>query len=89
MVLDAALLEQCDVSILFSYTRSYFHVVLPRPHDAVHFIKSILPRKSRAEIYISIGYHKHGKTELYRHALRHLARTSDKYPARRGNAAAW
>jgi isocitrate dehydrogenase kinase/phosphatase len=77
--LDAVLSEQDDVSLLFSFARSYFHVQTPRPYDLVRFIKTIIPRKPTAEIYISIGYNKHGKTELYRHALRHLARTSDKY----------
>ena len=35
--------------------------------------KSIMPRKPVAELYISIGHNKHGKTELYRALLRHLA----------------
>lgn len=76
---DAVLLEPDDLGLLFSYTRSYMHVVVERPYDLVQFIKSIVPRKSRAEIYISMGYHRHGKTELYRHALRHLAQSTDLY----------
>ena len=82
--LGAVLVEQDDVSLLFSYTRSYFFVEVDRPSELVSFIKTIIPHKPRAEIYISIGYNKHGKTELYRHALRHLARTSDKYQLARG-----
>jgi isocitrate dehydrogenase kinase/phosphatase len=82
--LDAVLLAENDVSLLFSFTRSYFHVEVERPYELVRFINSILPRKPVAEIYISIGYNKHGKTELYRHALRHLARTCDKYELARG-----
>src|ERR671932_513542 len=31
-----------------------------------------MPRKPVAEIYISIGFHKHGKTEMHRDLLRHL-----------------
>lgn len=84
LVLDAVLLDDSDVSLLFSYTRSYFLVDAPRPYDLVQFIKTIVPRKSRAEIYISIGYHKHGKTELYRHALRHLAASHDLYQLAEG-----
>ena len=82
--LAAVLVEQDDVSLLFSYTRSYFFVEAKRPSELVSFIKTIIPRKPTAEIYISIGYNKHGKTELYRHALRHLARSSDKYELARG-----
>ncbi len=79
ILLDSVLVQEDDVSLLFSYTRSYFFVDVARPSELVRFIKTIIPRKPRAEIYISIGYNKHGKTELYRHALRHLARSSDKY----------
>lgn len=85
--IDAVLLDEVDVRLLFSYTRSYFHVDAPRPYDLVQFLKTIMPHKSRAEIYIAIGSHKHGKTELYRHALRHLAASSDCYeraPGTRG-----
>jgi isocitrate dehydrogenase kinase/phosphatase len=73
ILVDAVLLDEDDVSILFSFTRSYFHVVVDRPYDLIRFLKSILPRKRIAELYISVGYAKHGKTELYRELLDHLA----------------
>ena len=79
LAVDAVLMDESDVRLLFSYTRSYFHVDAERPYDVVQFLKTLMPHKSRAEIYISLGYHKHGKTELYRHALRHLAASSDCY----------
>lgn len=82
---EAVLLEENDVSLLFSFTRSYFHVEVFRPYDVVQFIQSLIPRKRVAEIYISLGYNKHGKTELYRNALRHLARTDDLYQIAEGN----
>jgi len=72
IIVDAVLLDEDDVSILFSFTRSYFHVVVDRPYDLISFLKSILPRKRIAELYIAIGYTKHGKTELYRELLDHL-----------------
>ena len=84
LAVDAVLLDESDVRLLFSYTRSYFHVDAERPHDLVQFLKTLMPHKSRAEIYISLGYHKHGKTELYRHALRHLATSSDCYQLAEG-----
>jgi isocitrate dehydrogenase kinase/phosphatase len=36
-----------------------------------------MPQKRKAELYISIGYNKHGKTELYRDLLYHLRNTGD------------
>ncbi len=82
---DAVLMTQDDVSLLFSFTRSYFLVEVRRPHDIVEFIHSLIPRKRVAEIYISLGYNKHGKTELYRDALRHLANSQDNYQLAEGN----
>ncbi len=73
IVIDGVLLNEDDLSILFSFTRSHFHVEVDRPFDLVQFLKSTLPHKRIAEIYISIGFHKHGKTELYRELLDHLS----------------
>ena len=73
IVIDAVLLTEDDLSILFSFTRSHFHVEIDRPYDLVQFLKSTLPQKRIAELYISIGFHKHGKTELYRELLDHLS----------------
>ncbi len=84
MKVDAALLTQNEVSIVFSFTRSYFHVEVERPQEMVSFLKSIMPLKPVAELYISIGYNKHGKTELYRDLLDHLERSSDKFEFAKG-----
>ena len=72
IVVDGVLLNTDDVSILFSFTRSYFHVEVERPYDLIHFLKTILPHKRIAELYISTGFNKHGKTELYRELLDHM-----------------
>lgn len=85
IVIDAVLLDEDDVSIVFSYTRSYFHVEAEHPHETIEFLRSILPLKRVAELYIAIGYNKHGKTELYRDLLRHLAASSDKFEIARGD----
>lgn len=66
IVVDAVLLDEDSLSILFSFTRSYFLVCTERPYNLVHFLKSIIPQKRTAELYTTIGYNKHGKTELYR-----------------------
>lgn len=70
---DAVLLSEKDVSVLFSYTRSSFHVENDSPFALVSFLKSMMPRKKIAELYMAIGYGKHGKTELYRDLQQHLA----------------
>ncbi|MBI5030824.1 MAG: bifunctional isocitrate dehydrogenase kinase/phosphatase [Chloroflexi bacterium] len=82
--LDAVLLTEDEVSILFSFAHSYFHVEVERPYDLVHFLHALMPRKRIAELYISIGYHKHGKTEIYRDLLCHLAQAEDKFQIARG-----
>ena len=79
VVVDAVLLDEDDVSVLFSFTRSYFHVDVTRPFDLVHFIHSIAPMKRINELYTAIGHHKHGKTELYRDLLDHLRSTDDSF----------
>ena len=82
---DAALLTADEVSIVFSFTRSYFHVDADRPHQVIAFLKSIMPRKPIAELYIAIGYHKHGKTALYRDLLWHIQHSTDKFEIARGD----
>lgn len=73
IVVDAVLTDENTVTVLFSFTRSYFHVAAERPSDLVAFIRTLLPRKRVAEIYTTLGYHKHGKTELYRELTHHLS----------------
>ena len=82
---DAVLLEPSDASNVFSFTRSYFHVDLSQPLELVDFVKSILPQKRFSEIYIALGRHKHGKTELYRELLQHLEQTPDSFVPARGD----
>jgi len=50
----------------------------------IAFLKSIMPLKRVAELYISIGYNKHGKTELYRDLLHHLAHSDGQFQIARG-----
>ncbi len=81
---DAVLLTSNEVSILFSFTRSYFHVDAHRPYDLVRFLKSLMPRKRLAEIYIAVGENKHGKTELYRDLIRHVSASPERFEHARG-----
>jgi isocitrate dehydrogenase kinase/phosphatase len=72
IVIDALLLETSAVSILFSYTRADFFINLRHQTAVAAFLHSILPKKPLAEIYSTIGHHKHGKSELYRDLKGHL-----------------
>jgi isocitrate dehydrogenase kinase/phosphatase len=85
IVVDAVLLTADEVSIIFSFTRSYFHVEVHRPRDLVRFLRSFMPRKPIAELYIAIGYNKHGKTELYRDLMRHIDESTDTLEIARGD----
>ena len=69
---DAVLTASDDASVVFSFTRSYFHVELECPRAMVDFLRSLMPRKPIDELYTSLGYHKHGKTELVRALLQHM-----------------
>ncbi|MCX6831748.1 MAG: bifunctional isocitrate dehydrogenase kinase/phosphatase, partial [candidate division Zixibacteria bacterium] len=73
---DTVLLQEAEASRVFSFAHSYFQVVVDR-HDAlIRFLKSIMPHKHVAELYTSIGYNRHGKTEYYRdlHRFVHLSK---------------
>ena len=77
MTVDAVLLSERDVSVVFSFTRSYFHADVTRPYEIIEFLRTLIPSKPIAELYSALGYNRHGKTELFRDLQRHLSRTSD------------
>ena len=72
LVVDAVLMTSDEVSVVFGFSWTYFRVDCPRPRALVDFLGSIMPLKQVNELYTSIGYNKHGKTELYRGLMRHL-----------------
>ena len=78
MVVDGLLLDTDGVSIVFSFTRSAFHVVTEQPAALVQFLHSIIPAKPRAELYSAIGYFKHGKSVLYRNVCQYTAQCQEK-----------
>jgi isocitrate dehydrogenase kinase/phosphatase len=83
--LDTALLDEDLVSIVFSFARSYFHVASVRHGELIGFLRSILPLKPVTELYIAIGHHKHGKTEMYRSLRRHLDASDDSFVTAAGS----
>jgi len=87
VLVDAVMLRESDVSILFSFTRSYFHVDLERVADAVLFLRSLMPTKPVSELFTVLGRAKQGKTERFREIFRHLQDTGDRFvraPGERG-----
>lgn len=77
IALDALLIGEADLAILFSYTRAYFRVDAWRPSGLVRWLTGIMQRRRRADLYNAIGYHRHAKTEFYRDFVRHLQNSSD------------
>jgi isocitrate dehydrogenase kinase/phosphatase len=49
------------------------------PSAYVQFLRSLMPRKPRAEIYSALGLQKHGKNLFYRDFLAHQRHSSDKF----------
>ena len=75
--LDAVLVGESDLAVLFSYTRSAFHVACDRPAALVAFISDLLPTRKPSDLYSSIGFRKQAKTERYRELVTHLAGTDE------------
>jgi isocitrate dehydrogenase kinase/phosphatase len=69
---DAALFTSDEASIVFGFTRSYFHVDVGKPRATADFLRAIMPQKRLDELYTAIGHHRHGKAELYRALMTHL-----------------
>jgi isocitrate dehydrogenase kinase/phosphatase len=85
VVLDAILFTPEDASIVFSFTRSYFLVDAPRPRELIAFLSTLMPQKRVSELYIALGYHKHGKTELYKEIVRHIEGSGERFVPARGD----
>ena len=84
---DAVLTTSDEASVVFGFSWSYFHVAVEHPRGVVAFLASIMPLKRTDELYTAIGFHKHGKTELYRGLRAHLAQRAEQFeraPGQRG-----
>jgi isocitrate dehydrogenase kinase/phosphatase len=76
---DTVLFGSDKVSVVFSFTRSYFLVDASIPSQYVLFLQQLMPAKPISEIYSAMGYNKHGKTYYHRCAFRHMQSTTDKF----------
>lgn len=79
LVIDTALFTQDDLLILFSFARAYFMVDMVVPSAYVQFLRGLMPRKPRSEIYSALGLQKQGKNAFYRDFLYHLRHSSDNF----------
>jgi isocitrate dehydrogenase kinase/phosphatase len=79
IAVDAALHTEDETSVVFSFARWDFHADVASPRQVIGFLRSILPRKRTSELYVSLGYHKHGKTELYRDLMAHIAGSEERF----------
>ena len=51
----------------------------PLPYQYAHFLKNLMPNKLDYEIYNSLGFPKHAKTEFYRQLVGHLDNSDDQF----------
>ncbi|WP_339934296.1 bifunctional isocitrate dehydrogenase kinase/phosphatase [Vreelandella glaciei] len=77
--LDTVLIETDEVSIIFSFTRAYFQVEVAVPREFVDYLQQLMPHKPEGELYASIGFFKHGKTELFRALNRQVAKREEQF----------
>jgi len=79
LVIDTVLFGEDELQVVFSFARAYFMVEMEIPAAYVQFLRSMMPRKPRSEIYSALGLHKQGKNIFYRDFLYHLRHSSDHF----------
>jgi isocitrate dehydrogenase kinase/phosphatase len=79
LYLDTVILEPWRIGVLFSFSRAYFLVDMEVPSGYVDFLRSMLPTKSKAELYTMIGLQKQGKNTFYRDFIQHLQHSNDDF----------
>jgi isocitrate dehydrogenase kinase/phosphatase len=79
LIIDTVLHTEDDLLMLFSYARAYFMVDMQVPSAFVQFLRSLMPRKPRAELYSALGLQKQGKNSFYRDFLYHLRHSTDHF----------
>ena len=84
LTLDAVLMGEGDLAILFSYTRAYFRVAAPSPYDLVKWLRELMPLKRVADLYNAIGFNRHAKTEFYRDFVAQMNASADRFKTAEG-----
>lgn len=78
LYIDALLSKSEDMAVVFGFARAYFFVDCQHPYALINFLQSLMPHKTKADLYSAIGFHKQGKTQFYRDFLNHLDNSDDK-----------
>lgn len=87
VAVDAVIQSEEDVSSLFGFARSYFHVDVEPVGAAIVFLRKVVPRETVHELFAILGRAKQGKTERFRGFERHLRFSQDRFvhaPGKRG-----
>ena len=79
LYIDALLMDEIELALLFSANRSYFLVDMEVPAAYIAFLRDILQDKTAAELYTMVGLQKAGKNLFYRDFLHHLAHSRDRF----------
>ena len=77
LVIDTVLFAEDELLLLFSFARAYFMVDMEIPSAYVQFLRTLMPRKPRSELYAALGLQKQGKNSFYRDFLDHQRHSSD------------
>ena len=79
LVIDTAMFSEDELLLVFSFARAYFMVDMEVPSAYVQFLRGMMPRKPRAELYSALGLQKHGKNLFYRDFLYHQRHSTDRF----------
>ncbi len=77
LYIDALLLGEKQLSIVFSYSQAYFMIEHKVPSAITLYLQQVMPKRNMSELYSSIGLHKQGKSAFYRDFLHHLRHSND------------
>ena len=79
LYVDTLLVGEDQLLVLFSFARAYFFVDMEVPAAHISFLRWLMPRKPRTELYMSVGLAKQGKTLFYRDLHYHLKHSTDRF----------
>lgn len=84
LYVDAFILGELSLSQVFEFSFVYFMAEHPVPSAIVNFLRELMPRRSKEDLYSAIGFQKQGKTDFYRDFLHHLKYSDDEFIAAPG-----
>lgn len=84
LAVDAALFDAKQISVLFSFARAYFLVDMEVPSAYINFLQSIMPTRTKGDLYNMVGLGKQTKNIFWREFITHLSYSKDKFIAAPG-----